>query len=101
MRRQAVLIVGMLVVAVLSARAADPEKIPWETYRMPSGEVVIFGDIARPGFFALPEKGMTLRQLVVSAGMTPKAKGMVVLRRPVDKGEAKIANVELQFIVQD
>src|SRR4051794_20097341 len=92
--------IGVIVAATVAVYAADQPsdasaKPQWRTLKVASGEVVIFGNIKRAGFYALPKDGMSLKQLVGAAGGVAKPEAAVVhLRRHADKGSARFIEVE-------
>lgn len=63
-----VVIAGTIVVRAAEEPAGAPVKPQWQTVKMLSGEVVIFGNVKRAGFYATPKDGMSLKQLVSAAG---------------------------------
>lgn len=103
---------GMIAVigiaATVAGYAADQgakanDKPQWQTMKVATGEVVIFGDVKRPGFFATPKDGMSLKQLVSAAGGVESRDGTAVvhLRRHAGKGEAKFIEVKADALTKD
>jgi protein involved in polysaccharide export with SLBB domain len=96
-----------VVAATVAAYAADQggkvnDKPQWRTMKTATGEVVIFGDVKRPGFFATPKDGMSLKQLVSAAGGVEKPDGAVVhLRRHAGKDEARFIEVKADALDKD
>src|SRR5688572_25718191 len=92
--------IGVLVATTVAVYAADGPadakgKPQWRTLKVASGEVVIFGNVKRAGFYATPKDGMSLKQLVSAAGGVEKPQGAVVhVRRYAGKGEAKFVEVK-------
>ena len=65
--------------------------------------MVIFGNVARAGYYALPEKNrLSLKQLIIAAGMPEKPEGAVVqLQRHQGKDQAKRLEVKINALNQN
>ena len=98
----AVVVPAATIVYAADQRAKANDKPQWRTVKVPTGEVVIFGDVRRPGFFATPKDGMSLKQLVSAAGGVEKPDGAIVhLRRQAGKGESKFVEVKANAMAED
>ena len=99
--------VAVAVAATVAVYAADQPadakaKPEWRAMKVASGEVVIFGNVKRPGFYATPKEGMSLKQLVSAAGGVEKPEAAVVhVRRYAGEGEAKFVEVKANALAED
>jgi len=59
-----------LLAAVGLTDAAEPDSnaLHWSTNQTKHGTVSVFGDVKRPGEYAIPPDGLTLKQLIYSVG---------------------------------
>ncbi|HEY7116041.1 MAG TPA: hypothetical protein VH475_05625 [Tepidisphaeraceae bacterium] len=100
---RAFLIAATTLAGIGAVHAADqPAKPEWQKVAVPNGEVVIFGNVARAGYYALPDKRLSLKQLVISAGAPEGREGVVIqLRRHIGKDQAKVIEVKMESLVSE
>ena len=61
------------------------------------GEVVVFGDNCRDGFYSIPPNGLTLREIAKSAHVSTKVdRCVLLLRRAIDPLNCKFLIVRVE-----
>ena len=93
----ALTIIVLAFAAVGRAMAEDQPKPAW---RDVGRQVVVFGDVERVGFYSITDRPISLKQLVVAAGLRPGKGVMVIVHRPTGDG-ARMIQVDATRIVED